>query len=321
MKMSIGIDVSKYFFDVAVYGKPECLRFDYTEKGIKRFVKWLSETATSKQMISMEATGSYYLKLATTLYSLGYEVSVINPLIIRKYSEMKMSRVKTDKADAKIIAEYGYYEKTYPFKPKDKERQDIELMLKAIDDLLQMKRQILNRFEAISQYPTVPELLNEVWDRLLDSMEDAVKELEKEIDVLIRKHYPEEEKYLSGIPGVGKRIIAASIAVFSSFENFENGKQVVSFVGLSPFPKESGVSVKYRAGISKKGNPYFRKLLYLGALSASRYNPQCKALYQRLLEKGKHKKSALVAVAHKLLRQIFGVLKNRRFYSKNYALA
>ena len=77
-------------------------------------------------------------------------------------------------------------------------------------------------------------------------------------------------------------------------------------------------SVKKSGSIKKMGNPYARKILYMAALSAIRFNKYCRELYERLVSKGKAKKLALVAVAHKLLRQAYGVLKSRRSFDENF---
>jgi len=111
---------------------------------------------------------------------------------------------------------------------------------------------------------------------------------------------------------------AMIISLFDSFEHFENAKQASSFIGITPVPYESGTSVKRKGSISKQGNTLARKLLYRTSLSGVQSNALFKPPYERLLEKGKSKKQALIAVAHKLLRIAFGVLKNNRPFCVDY---
>jgi transposase len=106
-------------------------------------------------------------------------------------------------------------------------------------------------------------------------------------------------------------LILLPVSILRKFEGFKRAKDVGSFVGLCPSPVESGSSVRGKGSIKKRGNPYVRQVFYMCALSAVRSNPYCKDLYERLLERGKSKTEALVAVAHKLLRQCYGVLKSR----------
>ncbi len=156
------------------------------------------------------------------------------------------------------------------------------------------------------------------YQEVLNQLRKKVKELEREVKKIIASYCPQEFLLLKSISGIGDRVAAALLAMLNGFEYFDNAKEVYSFCGLSPSPYQSGETVQKEKGIMKKGNRYLRKMLYLAALSASRYNPDCKRLYQRLLSKGKPKKVALVAVANKLLRQAFAVVKSGMPYDPNY---
>jgi transposase len=156
--------------------------------------------------------------------------------------------------------------------------------------------------------PFLEELGVDKYDRIIKSIEKEIEVLEKEIRELCKKYFPEEYRLLKSIPGIGGRAIAV-VSILRKFEGFKRAKDVGSFVGLCPSPVESGSSVRGKGSIKKRGNPYVRQVFYMCALSAVRSNPYCKDLYERLLERGKSKTEALVAVAHKLLRQCYGVLK------------
>jgi len=108
------------------------------------------------------------------------------------------------------------------------------------------------------------------------------------------------------------------ISTFNGFKDFQTAKQACSFAGICPSPYQSGTSVKGKGSISKRGSPFARKILYMGALSATKYNPLIKKQYQRLLENGKCKMIAIIAAANKLLRQTFGVLKSKKAYDESY---
>jgi transposase len=91
---------------------------------------------------------------------------------------------------------------------------------------------------------------------------------------------------------------------------FPNVRDLVAYVGLAPHLQHSGSAVHGPAPLSKHGHAVLRHALYFPALSASRHNPAMRALYQRLLARGKPKMVALVAVMRKLLHQIYGVLRS-----------
>ena len=87
---------------------------------------------------------------------------------------------------------------------------------------------------------------------------------------------------------------------------------------LVPREYSSGKSIKGKVRISKKGGKQLRHILYMCALNAKSTNPACKALYDRLVAKGKNKKLAIIAVCNKLLKQVFAVVKSGVLYSDTY---
>ena len=152
----------------------------------------------------------------------------------------------------------------------------------------------------------------------LEYYDELIEKIEKNIKELTKKNFQEEYRLLKSIPGVSDRVIGVVISIFGGFKRFKSVKDAASFAGLNPSPYESAVCVKKSGSIKKMGNPYARKILYMVALSAIRFNKYCRELYERLVSKGKAKKLALVAVAHKLLRQAYGVLKNRKPFDENF---
>ncbi|MCU0822632.1 MAG: transposase, partial [Spirochaetes bacterium] len=153
MEKSIGIDVSKRKLDVSFFNGEEHREFEYAynDKGLEEILRHIEEESCINFSITMEATGTYHLRVATFLHEKGFYVSVVNPLIIKRYSEMKMLRAKTDPVDARLIAEYGYEQKPAIFKPKMPECQELLDLLKTIDGFYQIKTQNRNRLEALAQ--------------------------------------------------------------------------------------------------------------------------------------------------------------------------
>lgn len=102
------------------------------------------------------------------------------------------------------------------------------------------------------------------------------------------------------------------------YKDFDNYRQFIAYVRLCPVHRQSGTSVRERRYFSKKGNKMLRNHLFLCSFTACQYNPQCKALYDRLVAKGKSKKLALIAVCNKLIKQSFGIIKNDLVYDPKY---
>ncbi len=320
-KKSIGIDISKKTFDVCILTENETkfYKYQYEQKQMQAFVKEMKKLSEHSEVrITTENTGIYHLKLVTLLIKNDLLVAVVNALKIKRFSQMKMYRTKTDKADAKIIAMYGAEQKFKAYKLKDEKIAKIRQYIDQIEDFIQIRGQIKNRLEGLDNLPNCPELCKELFNKDIDNINENIRLLEKEIDELIKNNYQKESQRLKSVPGVGQRVSTAMIAHFGKFENFQKAKQVISFLGFEPAVRQSGTSINGHARISKKGNRYLRKVLYMAAMSAYRFNPYCKELFDRLIQKGKSFKTAIIAVANKLIRQMFAIIKNGTSFDANY---
>lgn len=317
-KKWIGIDVSKDKLDISIFDGVNHLmnQIKNERNSILSFFKKLKSKSTIHAI--MEATGIYHKRLSICLFQLQIDFSVVNPFIIKRFSEMKMFRAKTDVVDARLIAVYGFEQKPnlYKFPPKDQDH--IFRMIKAMNRLQEDTTRYKNRLHAEKESSVELPIIVKELKRMVASCKRAIDRLEKEMQNLVIKNYEDVYKKLIKIPGVGDKTASIIIGYFGKFDNFETAKQVVSFIGLNPNPRFSGSSVKGGSNISKKGNPLLRKKLYMSAVSAAQHNPNCVSLYQRLLAKGRSKILAQVAVAHKLLRQIFAIVKFDREWEKYY---
>jgi transposase len=187
-----------------------------------------------------------------------------------------------------------------------------------VDGLKQSMTIYKNRLHAYKHDVNADPFLMEECTAMIQFHQNQIDKIETEIIKIVKQNFDHEYEKILKIPGVGEKTASLVIGVFGKFENFDSAKKVVSFIGINPNPRESGSSVRRGSSISKKGNSLLRKILYMAAISASRHNPSCAALYNRLLEKGKAKKKAFVAVANKLIRQIFAVIKFDREWDINY---
>ena len=129
---------------------------------------------------------------------------------------------------------------------------------------------------------------------------------------------PELVKQVGSVVGIGKRATAILIVTTQGFKHTENYRQLISYAGLSPKEYSSGSSIRGKVRICKQGGSLLRHTLYMCALNAKETNGACKELFDRLVSKGKNKKLAIIAVANKLLKQVFGVVKNETLFNRNY---
>lgn len=161
MKMSIGIDISKDTFDTAFFNGSS-IKFEtytYDKNGIQKFKTRANQYKKYDLIITMEATGIYHTRLAIMLYDAGFSVAVVNPLIIKRFGQMKLSRIKTDKADAKLIAEYGFSYNSELYTPEKPQNHQIKQLLTAIDGLKHTITKITCRIKAFEYDPLASELV------------------------------------------------------------------------------------------------------------------------------------------------------------------
>lgn len=309
----IGFDVSKLSFDFAFVGKDDkwvSKKLSYDKEGLNGMLKMINP----ESICVMEATGPYYLKLACFLFNKGIKVSVVNPLVIKRFAQMKLSRTKTDKADAKLICLYGMEQKPELWKPKDESINKILQKSSTINFLTRQRTSFLNKKESLEQDPNYDRTSLRMIKQEIKNITKKIEKIEDEISALVRLYYNEINMLLRSIPGIGNKTAVMLIALTGGFKNFGNYRQLSSYVGLCPRIFESGTSVKGKARICKMGMARMRQLLYMAARSARKHNTACKALFDRLIEKGKPIKVANTAVANKLIRQAFGVINNKQYY-------
>lgn len=312
----IGIDISKAWFDSYNDAGGQSKRFDNSGKGFASFADW----APAAAHVIMEATGPYYLQLATWLSQQGYRVSVVNPLVIRRYGQMKLSRTKTDGKDAELIARYGREQSPSVWQPSSAVSQTLKQLFSLREGLLKQQTMLRNQQEAFSQGTSPDPLAEEIISGQLDQLMRSIDRMNQRLEELAKAHYKELLTHLLTIPGIGPRTAIMLLCVTDGFKKFADSRKLASYVGICPRVWQSGSSVKGSGHICKLGCSTLRKLLYMCSWTAKKCNPACAAMYQRMSEKGKPEKVIKVAIAHKLLRQAFAVGKKKQPFNKKKAM-
>ena len=318
MLVTLGIDIAKKKFDVALLrnGKFKTKVFENSEAGFAALKDWLHHHDADKVHACMEATGILFEELATVLAAEGHDVSVTNPLQIKAFGETLLSRTKTDKADARLIARFCETMKPSLWQPDAPEIRQLKALGRRRDALIAMRTQETNR--DTSSHSRVKESVQTVISTLNREIEDITRQIKEHINN--NPDLKNKSDLLRSIPGVGDASIEAILSETSGFANFSKIEQVVAYMGLSPKEKSSGSSVRGKATLCKTGNRRLRKVLYMPALAAIQYNPIVKELAQRLRQKGKHGRVIACACMKKLIHLMFGVIKNGQPFDPTYNL-
>lgn len=318
MSKIIGIDISKQTFDVC-FKKKESLShkvYDNALSGFKKFSKLLKQD----DLVIMEASGPYYVQLAEYLYSQGIGLCVVNPLIIRRYSQMQFYRAKTDKKDAEIIMEYGCFNKDELnlWRPESNAVKSLKQMRTALELLNKQLAQSKRQLEAFTSSGFVEQEVKQTLKTIIETIIKKINTLENQMLFICKKHYQSSYNLLTSIPGIGPKTAIMLIAITDNFKKFDHYKQLIAYVGLSPRVYQSGTSVKGKGHICKMGKSQIRKLLYMCSWTAKKYNHKCKEMYDRLNAKGKPERVIKVAIANKLLKQAFAIATSKQKYIENY---
>jgi transposase len=317
---AIGIDIAKRKFDLAWFldGKLRTKVFENTEKGHAELLAWLKKhkLTTENCHLAMEATSQYYEPVALALFDAGYTVSVVNPLQIKAFGESLMRRQKTDRADAELIARFCEVNKPEPWHAPPPKVRELQRLLARLEAVQAMHVQEQNRRHEAHGFAL------ESIRRVIETLDLEIAYIEDQIRDHIDRHpdLREQDELLQSIPGVGPVVSRYAIAWLRS-ERFDDVRQAVAFVGLSPQHHQSGSSVHGKSSISRLGHGRLRKILYWPAMSAMRYNAAAVALTKRITAAGKNKKVAIIAVMRKLVHWMVGVIKSGKPFDMNLALA
>jgi len=308
-----GIDISHLVFDVTD-SDGNYHQFKNNITGFKKFVKYLDITSHCV----MEATGYYHYQLAYYLLENSIAVSVENPLAVKRFIQMKLSKIKTDKSDSKLICEYAKQVELTLWQGNSKHQIECLQMTRLLSVYTKQSTMLKNKLHG-------EEVLGNPSKVVVSSLKRSLKQVKKELEtleikllILVKQVHQDVLTRIKSIPGIGNKTAVMLVVLTDGFDRFTSGSELCSYAGLTPIIRQSGSSVKGRSRISKIGNQKLRNLLFMCSFNACKYNKACRELYERIVAKGKSKKLALIAVCNKLLKQAFAIAKSGLIYDDTY---
>lgn len=294
--------------------------FPNTPSGFKAFTKWVTKTTLAEVPVRyvMEATGVYHQKLAYFLDDEQQEVSIVLPNKISNYARSLDTKTVTDKTASQAIAQFGLERHLDLWqRPKDVYTK-IKYLTRERDQLVSERTVLKNQLHAeLAQAFPYKKSVDRI-NKRIDLLDKQQKEIVAELRAMIASD-PEVQQIvviLCTIPSIGLITAATVLAETNGFELIRNKRQLTSYAGLDVREKQSGTSVKGKAKISKKGNKYLRKALYMPALSAIRHQDIFKNTFARLVSRHGIKMKAAVAIQRKLLELMYTLFKNKTKFDK-----
>jgi len=307
---TIGIDISKEFFDIYVYESGKTMRFNNNKRGIKLFIKYI--TPLNPTIVAMEYTGGLERNLFFALQDNNIPCCCVKPVNIKNFSKTIDAKAKTDLISAKLIAHY-----TKILKPAPQPKPDNNLLM--LKDLASRHLQLTeflvsekNRLSSSTFAKTKSQINKSIklFEKLIEDNRKQLKEL-----ICSNPELKAKVDLLDSMPGIGEHS-AMMLSVLLPELGKISGRQIASLCGVAPFVNQSG---KYQGkAFIRGGRDKVRKILYVVALVAINHNPLIKDYYKRLINKGKPAKVAIVACMRKIVRILNAMLRNNLPFNADY---
>ncbi len=322
----LGMDVAKATLDCCLLldeaaGRRKSKVVSNTKSGVADLLVWVAKQHVPPNglHVVMEGTGVYHEQAALALADAGVTVSIVNPAQVKDFGRGLAVRTKTDGVDSFVLARYGALVKPQAWTPPAPEARMLQALLARRDAIAQDLQRERNRQEKADATDT-PGAIRQSLAESIEFLTRQLAQLQKDIDQHIDRHpgLKNDLSLLQSIPAVGPQVGSNMLSVIHG-HRFNSAEQLAAYLGLVPIERQSGSSVLGRARLSKAGPARIRAVLYMAAIVATRFNPHVRAVYERLLARGKSKMSALGAAMRKLVHLCFGVLKTRVPYQHNYA--
>lgn len=330
IKQSVGIDCGKVelvvAFGVMQEGFEEKIisntAFKNTPEGFKKLQKWASKLMdeTVELVYVIEATGVYHEKVSLHLHNEGCKICVMLPNKVKAFSQTLTVKTVNDKTSSQAIAYLGLEKKLDAWQPPHPVYRELKQLSRERDQLIDERTLCKNQLHAEESgaWPNAGSVKRikqriKLLNRQMEEIDEEIKSIVEQNDWLKKKL-----EYVCSIKGIALISAVVIVSETNGFNLVRNKKQLVSYAGLDVVEKESGISVKGKTRISRKGNKYLRKALHFPALVAIRHNEQMKAVYSRLVSKHGIKMKAAVAVQKKMLELVYVLWKKEEMFDENY---
>jgi len=300
----VGVDVGSEEVWAALPGlKPR--RFVHAKRGLLALHCWAKRHAAGAILhFCLEGSGVYSVSVASCWVGLPEtEVSVVNPAQIAAYARAQLRRCKTDQVDAIVIQQFATTQNPPAWQPASTTLRQLYELVQLADQLKAQRQQWQNRRHARGYIPDLPVAVTKTHQAIIRSLDRQLDHVNQEIKQLctMTEELAQQVALLTTIPGIAQLSAVQILAYGQNWLTHRTAKQLAAHSGLAPHPKQSGTSLHSPGSIDRRGNVRLRKALYMPTLVAVQHNPLLRRTYQRLCQRGKPKKLALVACMKKLL--------------------
>ena len=330
IKQIVGIDVAQlelvvtlgFMFEDLSVQISGAKTFTNNVKGFNALMAWLKKNGDDKVSLHfvMEATGVYHEKLAYFLDDRHFSISVVLPNKISNYFRTLEVKTINDQTASMAITRFGLERKLDIWVRPRPVYRSLRQLSRERNQIIDQRTMAMNQLHAEQcEADSSADSIERIKERI-KFFRQQEKEVVADIKALIRKDakLSEDITLMSSAVGVGEITAATVLGELNGFELIRNKRQVASYAGFDVIEKKSGTSVRGKSKISKRGNKYLRKAMYMPALTAVKHDDRFKAIYARLISRHGIKMKALTAIQRKLLEMMYTIFKTRKPYDRNY---
>lgn len=318
MVQYIGVDVSSDKLHISYQSNEQWVSQEIANE-ISSINSWIENLPSACHVI-FEYTGTYSHRLAYCLSLSENVFTMLTPSQSKGFADTLKSQAKTDKQDAKILYLFGCKMQPEPTELIDEQLHQKRQIYRHYNSLKSQKQAISNQLHALSFDPRANPNVVSSLTNLSDFYQMQLEDFDNQLFDVNPDDFDSIKQQLMTIKGIGEIAATHLIIATNGFKNFSSSKKFAKFIGLAPSVRQSGTSVKKTGKIPRTAYGICRAKLYAAARSAARFNTDCNHLYIRLRAKGKSYKVAIIAVAHKLIRQAFAIIKNQTKFDNDFCL-
>ena len=289
---NVGIDVGKSCLDVFILELDNHWQVENTPAGIKELTTALQRYKLTRVVV--EATGGYERLFVETCVEKSMPIIVVQPMQVRQFAKAQGVMAKTDKIDARLIAQFGQVMQP-EVRPLPSKK------VRFIKDLLARKRQLNEmRTQELNRQHKACTALSASHRRLLKLLDKEIDWVNKKLAKAVTEVAEWQRTYeiITSAPGIGDGVAFTLLGELPELGQLSS-RQIAALSGLAPYNKDSG-TIQGKRRI-RGGRAPIRTMLYMAMMCAIQHNPVIKQFYEKLVAAGKHKKVALTACMRKMV--------------------